>query len=63
MRSITYPWNKSNMSDDLIRIEMKKAFFEYITQLPDNKIDTCIAPSADYDPEWFFPLGEALITN
>ena len=65
MRTIKYPWNSNKMSDDLIRIEMKKAFFDYITvqHVADNKIDTCTAPSADHDLEWFFPLGEAFVTN
>jgi len=29
MRSIKYPWNQSFISDDVIRIEMKKAFFTF----------------------------------
>jgi hypothetical protein len=29
MRSITYPWNREPMNDNLIRIEMKRAFFTY----------------------------------
>ena len=68
MRSIKYPWNQNQqMSNDLIRIEMKKAYFSYVKILQpvatNNQIDTCTAPLADYDPEWFFPLGEAIITN
>jgi len=29
MRSIDYPWNLKPMSDDLIRIEMKRAYFSF----------------------------------
>jgi hypothetical protein len=34
MRSIKYPWNEKPMSDDLIRIEMKKCFFTFIQHPP-----------------------------
>ena len=30
MRSISYPWNSEPMSDNLIRIEMKRAFFTFL---------------------------------
>ena len=43
MRGITYPWNACKMSNDLIRIEMKKAFF------PEsffNMVDKCTSPLA-----------------
>jgi len=64
MRGINYPWNVPGvkLNNDLIRIQMKKAFFDYL-QLPNNKLDTCTSPLADQDLEWFFPLGEAFIIN
>jgi hypothetical protein len=37
MRSINYPWNAAPMSNDLIRIEMKRVFFPYMTaNTPEN---------------------------
>ena len=39
MRNIKYPWNLKPMSNDLIRIEMKKSFFPFVLQ---ENINQCV---------------------
>ncbi len=54
MRSIMYPWNtEKRLSDDIIRIEMKRSFFPYFK-------DKIIPDSPDGATNGFFPPGGAV---
>ena len=45
MRKIKYPWNLKPMTNDLIRVEMKRAFFPYFDRDKPEKV------KSEHEPE------------
>jgi len=66
MRSITFPWNLcSKLSDDRLRIEMKKVFFPYFSNeihkvYPNEQIDEVPAEPINLDSLHFDLIDDAL---